>query len=130
MSDEGAAGVLAAAVLAALREVPGLSQVADGRPIQAGDAAAVLEMGPEGDWGHKSGGGAELRFAVTIVCGGERPGRARGLLGAARERLEAMGPDLGGWRMVTLVMVRSRTLREDGPRWRGTVDYRARMLRS
>ncbi len=131
MSDEGAAGALAAALLAALREVPGLSQVADGRPVQAGDAAATIEIGPESDWGHKSGAGAELRFAVTIACGGEQPGRVRGLIAAARARLEAIGPEPGsGWRLVTLAMVRSRSVREDGPRWRGSLDYRARMLRA
>ena len=130
MSDEGAAGALAAAVLGGLRAVPGLSQVADGRPIQAGDAAATLEMGPESDWGHKNGDGAELRFAVTIACGGEQPGRVRGLVARARARIDAIGPELGsGWRLVTLVMTRSRATREAGPRWRGAVDYRARMLR-
>lgn len=128
MSNEGAAGALAAAVAEALGDVAGLSQVADGRPIQAGDAAAAIEIGPESDWGHKSGAGAELRFAVTISCGGERPGRARGLIAAARERVEAIGPELGRWRLVTLVMVRSRAVREEGPRWRGVVDYRARLL--
>lgn len=130
MSDEGAAGTLATAVAAALREVAGLSQVADGRPIQAGDAAAVIEIGPESDWGHKSGAGAEVRFAVTIGCSGEGPGRARKLLETARERIEAIGPELGGWRLVTLAMVRARTVREDGPGWRGLVDYRARMLKA
>lgn len=131
MSDEGAAGALAAAIVAALRLVPGLSQVADGRPIQAGDAAATLEMGPESDWGHKSGDGAELRFAVTIMCGGEQPGRARGLVAAAQARVEAIGPELGsGWRLVSLAMIRSRAVREQGPRWRGAVDYRARMLKA
>jgi hypothetical protein len=129
MSDEGAAGALAAVVTGALREVAGLSQVADGRPIQAGDAAAVLAIGPESDWGHKSGAGAELRFAVTVRCGGEAPGRVRGLVGAIRERVEAIGPELGAWRLVTLVMVRSRAVREDGPAWGGVVDYRARLLR-
>lgn len=129
MNDEGASGAMAAAVVAALRGVSGLSQASDGRPIQAGDAAATVEMGPESDWGHKSGAGAELRFAVTILCGGEQPGRVRELLGAARTHVEAIGPELGRWRLVTLVMVRARTFREDGPRWRGTVDYRARLLR-
>lgn len=130
MNDEGASGALATAVVAALRELPGLSQVSDGRPIQAGDAAATIEIGPESDWGHKSGAGAEARFAVTILCGGEEPGRVRGLLGAARARVEVIGPELdSGWRLVTLVMVRTRALREDGPRWRGTVDYRARLLK-
>lgn len=129
MSDEGAAGALAAAILAALRDVPGLSQVADGRPIQAGDAAATLEIGPQSDWGHKSGEGAEVRFAVTIACGGEQPGRVRALITAVRAAIEAIGPALTGWTLVTLVMTRSHAARENGPRWRANVDYRARMLR-
>lgn len=129
MSDEGAAGALAEALAGALRGVAGLSQVADGRPVQAGDAAAVIEIGPERDWGHKSGAGAELRFGLTVRCGGESPGRTRALIAAMRERVEAIGPELNGWRLVTLAMVRSRAVREDGPGWRGIVDYRARLLR-
>ena len=50
MSGEGAAGALAACVVAALRQVAGLSQVSGGAPIQAGDAHAVVETGPETDW--------------------------------------------------------------------------------
>ncbi len=88
MGDEGAAAALAGAVTAALRDVPGLSGVFDGAPIQAGDAHAAVEIGPEIDWGHKSGAGAELRFAVVIRCGGERPDRARALSTSARAGVE------------------------------------------
>lgn len=127
MSD--AAQTLANAVTAALREVVGLSSVSDGVPIQAGDAHAVVEMGPETDWGHKNGAGAEIRFAVLVRCGGERPDRARRMIGAARSQVEAIGPELQGWRLISLAMMRTRVLREPGPRWTGTAEYRARMLR-
>jgi hypothetical protein len=129
MSNEGAAAALAAAVTAQLRQVAGLSGVFDGAPIQAGDAHAVVEMGPEADWGHKSGEGAELRFALLIQCGGEAPGRVRGLLEAARQAVAAIGA-IDGWQLVTLVPVRARTVREPGPRWTGVAEYRARMLRA
>ena len=128
--DAGAAGALAEAVVAALRNVAGLSRVSDGVPIQAGDASAVVEMGPETDWGHKSGAGAEVRFAVLIGCAGEEPGRARVLLERARAAVDAVGPRVGGWRVVTLVTMRSRMVRAPGPKWTGVVEYRARMLRS
>jgi hypothetical protein len=129
MGDEGAAGALVGAVVAALRQVPGLSGVSDGAPIQAGDAHAVVEAGPETDWGHKSGEGAEVRFAVLIRCGGERPGRARELSELARRAVAEIGPAVGGWRLVTLIPVRSRVLRAPGPSWTGAAEFRARMLR-
>lgn len=128
--DQGAAGALAAAVVAALRGVEGLSQVSDGAPVQSGDAAAAVELGPETDWGFKDGAGAELRFAVRAECAGERPERARALLERMRGAVAAVGPELGGgWRLVTLVPVRARCVRGSGPKWIGVADYRARMLR-
>jgi hypothetical protein len=120
--------------MAALRRVPGLSQVSDGEPIQSADAYAVVEIGPETDWGHKSGEGAEVRIAVRIGCGGEQPGRVRGLIERARQSVAGIGPALGqsggaGWRLVSLAMVRSRAIRTAGPGWAGSVEYRARLLR-
>ena len=90
----------------------------------------MVEMGPETDWSHKSGEGAEIRFAVLIRCGGERPGRAWTLADQARVRFGSLGGDFGGWRLVSLAMMRTRTLREPGPRWTAAIDYRARLLRS
>jgi len=131
--DDGAAAALAGAVTAALRDVAGLSGVFDGSPIQAGDAHAALEMGPETDWGHKSGAGADLRFAVVIRCGGEQPDRTRALSSAARAAVKAIGPTLGGWRLVSLALMRARVApaarKEERPGWTGTTDYRARLLR-
>ena len=130
--DEGAGAALAAAVTAALREVPGLSNVFDGAPVRAGDAHAEVEIGPETDWGHKSGAGAELRFVVLIRCGGERPDRARALSSAARGAVEAIGPVLGGWRLVSLAMLRARVApgrKEERPGWAAMTEFRARLLR-
>lgn len=129
MGDEGAAAALAIAVVEALKRVPGLSGVSDGVPIQAADAHAVAEMGPQTDWGHKSGEGAEIRFAVLIRCGGEQPDRARRLTDQARQVVAEIGPECGTWRLATLTMVRSRTTRTPGPSWTGAVEFRARMLR-
>ena len=130
--DEAASAAVAAAVTAALRQVPGLSGVFDGAPIRAGDAHAEVEIGPETDWGHKSGAGAELRFAVLVRCAGERPDRARALAGAARGAAERLGPLLGGWRLVSLAMLRARvmpTRKEERPGWTAMIEYRARLLR-
>lgn len=128
-NDQGAAGALVAAMMAALRDVPGLSQISDGVPLQAGDGAAVVEAGPETDWGFKEGEGTEMRFAVLVSCGGEAPGRARLLGEKARRAVAAVEPELGGWRLVSLAMLRSRVLRAPGPKWTAVVEYRARMTR-
>jgi hypothetical protein len=128
MNDGGAAAALAAAVAGALQQVKGLSAVSDGEPVQAGDAHAVVEMGPEIDWGHKSGAGAEIRFAILIRCGGERPDRARRLLGEARAKVQALGAVANGWQLVSLALQRARVVRETGLRWTGAAEYRARLL--
>jgi hypothetical protein len=128
MNDDGASGALARAVGAALRVMPGISGVSDGMPASQADTHASLDIGPETDWGHKSGAGAEVRFAVMIRCGGDAPDRARRLLAAARETVEGIGSDLEGWRLVSLAFQRARTLRETGPRWTAVIEYRARLL--
>jgi hypothetical protein len=97
-----------------------------------------VEIGPASDWGHKSGAGAEVRFAVLIRCGGERPVRARALSHAARAAVEAIGPELPRWRLVSLAMLRTRVVaatgngarKGEGPGWTGVIDYRARLLRA
>lgn len=128
MNDDGAPGALARAITGALRDVQGISGVSDGMPASRADAHAALDMGPETDWGHKSGAGVEIRFAIVIRCGGEAPDRARRLLAAARAKVEAIGPDLEGWRLVSLAFQRGRTVREPGPRWTTVIEYRARLL--
>lgn len=128
-SEQGAAGALVTSLVAALRNVPGLSQVSDGAPIQAGDAAVAIDVGPETDWGFNGGEGAEVRFAVVLTCGGEAPGRARMLGEKVRAAISTVGPDLGGWTLVNLRMLRSRVLRETGSKWAAVAEYRARMMR-
>lgn len=136
--EQGAATALADAVMAALAGVDGLSQIADGAPVTAADAAAVLEMGPETDWGWKGGTGAELRFAVIVRCGGEAPGRARALgervrAAVAEVAVDQAGVDepgvdgVAGWRLVTLVLVRAALVRGAGPGWTAVAEWRARM---
>ena len=128
--EQGAAGALVSALMTALRDVPGLSQVSDGLPLQAGDAAAVVEAGPETDWGFKDGEGAELRVAVLVTCSGETPRRVRSLAERMRAAVAMIGPDLAGWRLVGMTMLRSRVLREVGPKWTAVIEYRARMMRA
>lgn len=125
----GAGAALRAAAIEALGSLD-LGGVYPGPPLQAAFPHALVECGPETDWGHKSGRGRELRLAVTLRDSGERPERAQAFAEVAEAAIEA-GLDVEGWRLVTLALVRARTIAEGrGGRmgWAVALDYRARML--
>ncbi|HEX8625245.1 MAG TPA: DUF3168 domain-containing protein [Allosphingosinicella sp.] len=125
----GAGGALRAAAVEALEALE-LGGVYPGPPLQAAFPHAVVECGPESDWGHKSGPGRELRLAVTLRDSGERPERAEAFADVAEAAVEA-GLDVEGWRVVTLALVRRRTVAEGrGGKagWAVALDWRARML--
>ena len=125
----GAGAMLQAAAIEALEALE-LGAAYPGPPLQAAFPHAVVECGAETDWGHKSGRGRELRLAVTLRDAGERPDRAQAFAEVAEAAIEA-GLDPDGWRLVTLALVRRRTVAEGrGGRagWAVALDYRARML--
>jgi hypothetical protein len=121
---------LQASVVARLSNALALA-VYDAPPARAAFPHAVVEPGAETDWGHKSGGGRELRLAVTLRDAGERPVRLRALMAAAEAAL-AEPPQAEGWQVVTFVWLRSRAVRDGrtpGPaEWTGLIEYRARLL--
>ena len=125
----GAGSALKAAAIEALESLE-LGGVYPGPPLQAAHPHAVLECGAEVDWGHKSGRGRELRLAVTVRDLGERPDRAQAFADVAEAAMEA-GLVVEGWRLVTLALVRRRTVSEGrggGAGWAVAIEYRARML--
>ena len=125
-----AAEAIMAAAMAALKALDGVG-VYDGTPVRASFPYAVVEAGAQTDWSHKSGVGREVRIAVTLRDGGERPTRLRRLMGEAEAALAAVG-GMTGWHLVTLHHVRSRVVREGRgaePRgWMAMIEFRARML--
>ena len=130
----GAAAALQAAARARIAGLAGLSGTYEGPPAQAVYPYALVEAGPETDWGHKSGAGSEVRLGVTVRDAGEAPRRLYALLDAARAAIEA-GLTVEGWQLVTLAWQRTRAVREAKPPagadavWAGAVEFRARMLR-
>lgn len=125
----GAGAALKAAVIEALQGLD-LGGIYPGPPLQAAFPNAVVEAGPEADWGHKSGRGRELRLAVVLRDSGERPERAEAFGEVVELALEA-GLEVEGWRLVTLALVRRRTVAEGrGGRagWAVAIEWRARML--
>ncbi len=125
-------GVVQAALVTALREAGlGVTAVFDAPPVRAARPYALIEETVLADWGTKDMAGREGRIAVSLFDSGERPVRLRGLAGAAEAAIEAMPRTLGeGWAVASLVLLRSRILREGEGRWAATSEFRVRVLRS
>lgn len=122
------------ALLAAARSaLEGLDGVAvyDGAPVRASVPYAVIEIGPETDWSHKSAAGREVRLAVVLRDKGETPARLRRVMGEAEGAIAGIG-GMTGWSFVTLNYLRGRIVREGGgtapQAWAGVFEFRVRML--
>ena len=120
--------MLQAAVVAALDGLD-VTGVFDAPPVRCALPYAVAEEAVLADWGTKDMAGREGRLAVLLYDGGERPVRLRVLAGAAEDAVSGMAREIGeGWRVASLVFVRSRVLR-DGVRWVAVSEWRIRILR-
>ncbi|ODP37031.1 DUF3168 domain-containing protein [Sphingomonas turrisvirgatae] len=125
---------LQAALVAAIASDPVLSdtltRVFDAPPIRAARPYALVEDAVLTDWSTKDMAGREGRVAVTLFDLGERPVRAQQLAGSTEEAVLAMPAQLGGgWRIISLMLIRSRLVREGEGRWAATSEFRIRMLR-
>ncbi|MFA6124594.1 MAG: DUF3168 domain-containing protein [Sphingomonas sp.] len=123
-----AESVVQAAVLVAVRGVAGLNGVYLGPPVKATVPFAELGDLLSGDWSVKDRGGRELRLIVTVRDAGDSPARVQVLAGAVGAAIEAVPRDLSGWRVASLVLVRSRLSGAAGGRWNASVEYRVRVL--
>ena len=133
MTQRGAGETVAARAVAALKTIAGLA-VYDAAPVQAVAPYAVVETGPESDWGHKTGGGREVRLALTLWDRGERPVRLRALTRAAELAVEAIEGEATaeGWQLVSVHFLRERAVPPRAPApnalTASLVEYRARLL--
>jgi hypothetical protein len=122
------AGTLLQAMLVArLRDVLTTASVFDTPPVRAGRPYVVIDTPVLTDWGTKDAAGREGRVVVQLFDGGEVPERLRGLAAAAEGAVLSAPAGLAGWRMVSVVFVRSRVLRA-GDGWVGALEFRVRML--
>ncbi|WP_419826077.1 DUF3168 domain-containing protein [Sphingomonas sp.] len=114
------------ALVAALRGA-GIA-VYDGPPLGAAYPYAAISEGSATDWSTKDARGRELRLSFAIWDDGGSAARLHALAAAAEDAVEAMPRDLPGYRVASLVLLRSRIVRDpDGP-WAARLDYRVRML--
>nr|WP_294849840.1 DUF3168 domain-containing protein [uncultured Sphingomonas sp.] len=117
--------VVQAALASALSQEAALSGVYDGPPARAAFPYVTVDAGAESDWGHKSGAGREVLVALTVWD--EQPAR----LAELADRVEALAGgvgDVAGWQLVSMRLVRRRTVRDVAGPWATAIDFRARLL--
>lgn len=119
-----------AAALVRLRGEAALTvnRVWDGADGRGTVPYAVLRDVIASDWGTKDRAGREVRVGVTIRDEGEAPARATALAAAAEAALLDLPRGLTGWRVASVVPVRSAVLAEGQGRWAALIDVRVRVL--
>ena len=122
-----AGSALQAAVADVLAAEARLTGIYDGPPARAAFPYAVIDAGSESDWGHKSGEGREVLLALTVWD--EEPARL-GELADAVEALTGQVFQVDSWRLVSLRLLRRRTVRDVAGPWATAIDFRARLLAS
>ena len=114
--------VAIASRLSGLEQVTG---VFDGPPARAPFPYVVLDAGTESDWSHKTGEGREVLVAVTVWD--DQPARLQQLADAVEAAVVATA-SVDGWQLVSMRLIRRRTVRDVAGPWAAAVDFRARLL--
>lgn len=120
-----AGAALQAALAAAIGAVGELTGVFDGPPARAAYPYAAIDASTETDWSHKSGAGREVLVAMTLWD--DQPARLQVLSDAVEAKVLATAVG-AGWQLVSLNLIRRRTIRDVAGPWATAVDFRARML--
>jgi hypothetical protein len=120
-----AGGALQTAIAAALGGVDELTGVFDGPPARAAYPYVAIDATTESDWGHKNGDGREVLVAITVWD--DQPARLHALADQIEASLQGL-PEIDGWQLVTMQLVRRRVVRDVAGPWAAAVDFRARML--
>lgn len=130
MSD--AVQLLQAAAIAALSAHPvlatQLSGIYDGPPPRAAFPYVAVTDGLTSDWSTKTATGREIRLAFTVWDDGEAATRLADLMGHVDDAILAIPRDLPGWRIASLVFLRSIVVRDAAGPWAGLVEHRVRLL--
>jgi len=125
----GAGEAVQRAVVAALTEAGG-APVFDGAPARA--AFPYLTVGEIGtiDWSAQGADGREVRIAVTAWDEAGQAARLHGAMAAAEAAIGGIAGEIeGGWRVASVMLVRSRMVRDPVRPWAGMVDFRVRVAR-
>lgn len=120
--------ILQTATVAALQAIP--VSVFDGPPPRAAFPYVAMGDCVVSDWSVKDRTGREIRLALNVWDDGEQPARLHAVMAQVEAAVDGLPRDLPGWRVASLVFIRSLTARDpDGP-WLGLFEHRVRMMKT
>ena len=105
-----------------------IAPVYDGAPPRAAFPYILISDSPVTDWSTKTERGREIRLALTIWDDGEEAESLRTLMIAVEAAMDGFPRDLPGWRVASLVFLRSLISREPGAPSAALIEYRVRVL--
>ena len=121
-------GALEAVQAALVMLLSDIAPVYDGAPPRAAFPYILISDSPVSDWSTKTECGREIRLALTLWDDGEEAESLRTLMIAVEAAMDTFPRDLPGWRVASLVFLRSLISREpDGPS-AALIEYRVRLL--
>jgi hypothetical protein len=116
---------LQAALASVIGTLSDLTGVFDGPPARAAYPYAAIDASTESDWSHKSGSGREVLVAVTVWD--DQPARLQALADSVEAQVLATNIT-DAWQLVSLNLIRRRTIRDVAGPWATAIDFRARLL--
>ena len=121
-----------AALLAHLAADPvlaaGLNAITEEAPLRATPPWLGIVASASGDFSHKTGMGREVRVALELQCRGDDPATAADLVLAIEAAIERLQADQPGFRIASLLFLRSRAEQRSDNRRAILLEYRARLL--
>ena len=121
-------GALEAVQAALVPLLGGIAPLYDGAPPRAAFPYILISDSPVSDWSTKTERGREIRLALTLWDDGEEAESLRTLMIAVEAAIDAFPRDLPGWRVASLVFLRSLISREPGSPSAALIEYRVRLL--
>lgn len=121
------------AALVALLQADGtlnaqVNRVYDGPPAKASPPMVVVGDCIGSDWATKDKAGRELRLGLTIEDDRETPSRISTIMPLVDAAVQGLSGAIGAWQVGSLIMIRSRLVRNNAGRWVAVMDYRIRVL--
>jgi Protein of unknown function (DUF3168) len=120
-------GALAAVQAALVVLLDGIAPVYDGVPPRAPFPYIVISDSPVTDWSTKTEKGREIRLALTLWDDGEVAENLRTLMIAVETAMEGFPRNLPGWRVASLIFLRSLVSRTPGEPSAALLEYRVRI---
>ena len=121
-------GALAAVQAALVPLLGGIAPVYDGAPPRAAFPYILISDSPVSDWSTKTEQGREIRLALTLWDDGEEAETLRMLMIAVEAAIDTFPRNLPGWRVASLVFLRSLVSRVAGQPATALIEYRIRTI--